>query len=313
MVTGPIVVFSNPRSRGNLLRPSLSDALREAVRTRGRVFEPEDPETLARAAEDCLALGPAAVAVNGGDGTLHMVLTALEAAGGGAPLPPILPLCGGTMNTVARGAGIVGRPVPLLKRLVADLDRGEPLDLADRQAMRIDGGQLGFLFGIGLIARYLERYYEGGTPTPLKAAKVFAHLVGSALIGGPVAREATRPFAGPITTDGDRWPEVGRIGVALGTVPDIGLGFRPFAGVEDRPGEMRAIGLGCNAFDLARLLPLAWRGEPMVHPLNEDRWCSTLVLEDDQPIPYMVDGDLHHAGTRLEVEAGPRVRFVRPR
>ncbi|MCL0148954.1 helix-turn-helix domain-containing protein, partial [Klebsiella pneumoniae] len=100
----------------------------------------------------------------------------------------------------ARAARALDMAPPVVTRLVADLDRGEPLDLADRQAMRIDGGQLGFLFGIGLIARYLERYYEGGTPTPLKAAKVFAHLVGSALIGGPVAREATRPFAGPITT-----------------------------------------------------------------------------------------------------------------
>jgi len=98
------------------------------------------------------------VAVHGGDGTLHKVVTALGEAFGEEPLPPIALLPGGTMNVVATSLGLRAEPLAFVRALVADARAGHAPEVVTRRCMRV-GDQLGFVFGNGLASNFLGEYY----------------------------------------------------------------------------------------------------------------------------------------------------------
>ena len=64
------------------------------------------------------------------------------------------------MNTVARGLGIRGKASDILDFVVSRHAAG-PLPTTRRWLLGVDHQHYGFLFGVGLFARFLEVYYEG--------------------------------------------------------------------------------------------------------------------------------------------------------
>lgn len=112
------------------------------------------------------------LAISGGDGTVHHVLNALltiwrrqqQETKETLTLPPILLLCGGTLNLVAHSLSIHGTPFALLKQFLETSHRmrvGELL-LHQQRILRLDserwGVRFGFVFGSSLTARCLELY-----------------------------------------------------------------------------------------------------------------------------------------------------------
>ena len=81
----PIAVFVNPRSRANRRNPRVASQFQALVGADGRVFAPKTLDELAAEAVALRADPPAVIAVHGGDGTLHRVVTALGQAFGEAP------------------------------------------------------------------------------------------------------------------------------------------------------------------------------------------------------------------------------------
>jgi diacylglycerol kinase (ATP) len=257
------------------------------------------------------------VCVNGGDGSVHKVVTALAQAWGDAPLPRIAVLPGGTMNIVANSVGATGRPSDLLERLVAAYHTGEPLPTTRRWLMRFEGeglddGPRGFLFGNGIIARFLEVYYEGAEPTPAKAARLLAHGAMSALVNGRFVRRLTQPWQGTVTLDGAPWGGDIWTAVAIGTVEQIGLGFTPFHSLGENPGRMHVVGIGGTVVDLARDLPRIYRGRGPAQPGNLELPASEAVLRANEPIPFMIDGDFYRTGGELRISMERPVDFIVP-
>ena len=76
-----IVVISNPRSKRNRKDPSLHEDLGRILGQFGRVEAPDGYEEINALARDLLEERPEVLAVNGGDGTLGVVMTALEKGG----------------------------------------------------------------------------------------------------------------------------------------------------------------------------------------------------------------------------------------
>ena len=74
------------------------------------------------------------------------------------------------MNTNAKSLGVRGRPIAQLRRVVRALDEGRPLVVRRRSVLEVDGRHHGMLFGVGIIARWLEVYYEGAQPSPARTA-----------------------------------------------------------------------------------------------------------------------------------------------
>ncbi|MCB9742540.1 MAG: diacylglycerol kinase [Alphaproteobacteria bacterium] len=309
---GGIGVVTNPRSRRNRKNPKLRQELSYILGERGRLEAPTDLDALRRSLQVFRDREIDILAINGGDGTTHVVLSAMLEVYDGQPLPQVALLRGGTMNTVASGVGVRGGPAGLLGRIAEQYHAGEPFRVAERNLMVVDGQNAGFLFGNGLISRFLEAYYEGSEPSPAKAARLLARAVGSTLVQGRFIRELMRPVRCRVTVGHRRWESEQWLTVAAGTVDDIGLRFRPFFRCLEYPGHVHVVGVfGGPSAVTSRLLRI-WRARPIEHPQIVDAVVERVVIEADEPLSYMLDGDFHRGGQRLEIVVGPRVQLIIP-
>jgi diacylglycerol kinase family enzyme len=325
-VSGIGVVF-NPKSRHNLRDPRAASRLARTLGDSGVVREARSIDELYRIAEDFRRDDIDVLAISGGDGTNHVTLTGFIDVYGGATMPQVALLRGGTMNTVANSVGVgKGRPEGILGRLLRDYAQraSEPLENVERHVMRIgprDGRSgerthYGFLFGTGAVAGFLAEYYRGGEPTPLAAAKTLARCVGSAFIGGETIRRMAKPFRGSVELDdgtavGTRWGERDYLAVAAGTIPNIGLNFRPFHRYGEQPGHFHMLGIHASPVAFVKELPRIHRAEPMRPGKTYEAVSSHAVVRSaDGLLRYMIDGDLHETRGELDIGIGPRVKLV---
>lgn len=299
-----VAVFASPRSGANRRRPARLRALEDVARRTGAVVHATSTvEELEAAMQSLAAEPPDVLAINGGDGSVHRVLTAAVQVFPTLPTLALLP--GGTMDIAARSTGWLGRGADGLERVMAG-----GLTTTDRSLLTIDGRWAGFLFGNGLIARFLEVYEEVPDPTAIRAAQILARGAASAVVGGPFATRLTRRWTGEVEVDGEILPADDWLAVAAGTVEQIGLGFRPFRHAE--AGVMHAVGLGCPVGSFARELPRVYRKRPLEEAGNVERKARRLVLRSDEPASFMVDGDFHRGSRELVVEIGQTVSLLVP-
>jgi diacylglycerol kinase family enzyme len=310
-----IGIVNNPRSRRNRRHPDVARRLRHRLGDDGEVLDAGTPEELERAVERFRAARVDVLGVNGGDGTGHYVLSAFARAYGGAPLPPVLLLRGGAMNTVAHGHGIHGAPERILDEVLLRRRQGFPLRTVGRDLLRVsaDGRPpgFGFIFGTGAIVTFLEAYYASSRPSPALAALLVLRAIGSAAVGGAFARSLTRRDPLRVSSDGDEWADDSYLAVAASTTPDIGFGFRAFPRCGEQPGFFHAVGLTGTLGQLALALPRLRRGAPWRRSLAQDEVARTLELEGNG-VRFTIDGDLYSAERAVTVETGPAVEIVLP-
>jgi diacylglycerol kinase (ATP) len=315
-----IGVVLNPKSGRNLHDPGAASRLARALGRHGVLREAGSVDELYRIAEDFRKDEIDVLAISGGDGTNHVTLTGFLDVYGGAMIPQVALLRGGTMNTVANSVGVGrGRPEGLLGRLVRQYAERGALELenVERHVMRIlpeRGGkaQYGFLFGTGVMHGFLAEYYRGGQPSPLLALTTLARAVGSALVGGETIRRIARPFHGSVTIDDDTtWRERDFLAVAAGTISHIGLQFKPFHRYAERPDRFHLLGIHASPLSFVRELPRIHRAEPMRPGKALEAVASRAIVRSASGLlEYMIDGDLHEVAGELEVAIGPRVRLV---
>jgi diacylglycerol kinase family enzyme len=312
---GGIGIVNNPRSRRNRLRPGIARRLRAQLGDRGEVLDASTPDELARAVERFRAARIELLGVNGGDGTGHHVLTAFARAYGAEPLPRVLLLRGGAMNTVAHGHAIRGGPERILHEVLLRRDRGSDLRTLTRDLLRVsaDGGEprYGFIFGMGSLVTFLETYYATGRPSPAIAALLVSRAIGSALVGGRFAAALARRAPLRVATDGDEWPDGRYLAVAAATTPDIGFGFRAFHRCSEQPGFFHAVGVTGSLIQLALCIPRLLRGAPWKRRVAQDEVARELVI-DGEALRFTVDGELYPAHRSIRVETGPAVELVLP-
>lgn len=310
---GGIGVVTNPRSRQNQRNPRLARQLGYILGEKGELQQPADLDALLATARHFREREIDVLCINGGDGTMHKALTAMVKAYEGHPLPKIAILRSGTMNTVAHGLKLRGSASEVLDYVVQRYHADAPMPTTRRWLLEVDRSQYGFLFGNGLIARFLEVYYEGSAPTPAKAVWLLVRACFSAMVGGKLIRRLTIPFTGTVDVDGVRWASERYLTVAAGTVDDIGVGFRPFWKCLSHPERMHAVGIAStNPMVAVRELPRIYRGRQVRSAEFVDDVGSELILRSEEPISYMIDGDFHRGGQTLSVRTGPPVDFVLP-
>ena len=309
-----IGVISNPRSGRNRRNPRLVRRLAYVLGEKGELAQPGGLPDLAEVARNFKDRDIDVLCINGGDGTIHTVLSAFYREYGDSPLPLIALLRGGTMNTVAGGLGIKGTPEDLLGQVVTRYHADEPFALAERNLMVVDDGtgqlKVGFLFGNGLVSSFLEAYYEGGNPSPWKAVKVLARTVLSALVRGGFARRLTQPVRCRATVDGQVWEPQQYLSITAATVDDLGLQFRPFHKVVRHPGRVQVIGWCCRIVDIALALPRIRLAKPVVREDVLDVLARGMLIEGEGARAYILDGDFHRGTDRLRLDVGPRVRLI---
>jgi diacylglycerol kinase family enzyme len=312
-VTGSIGVVTNPRRRRS--RPGGAQALAYVLGERGELVVPGDLEALAHHARRFRDRGIATLCVDGGDGTLHRVLTAMARVYDGAPLPAVAILRSGTMNIVADSVGATLERAEALGAVVEAQATGADVPTTRRHLLRVDTGEgepsFGFIVGNGVVARFLDEWEADPAPSPLTAGVLLARAAGSVLVDGALARRLTRPYDGHVTLDGGIVAGTRWTAVAVATIEQMGLGFRVFPRVASEPGRLQLVAIGSTPRDLARELPGLYAGRGVHRPGNTSATGTEATFTAQTPFPYTIDGDLYEA-RRLRITVGPEVTFLVP-
>ncbi|RYZ17458.1 MAG: hypothetical protein EOO70_01885 [Myxococcaceae bacterium] len=302
----------NPRAGANRRDPTVGARLAKQLGDRGVVAMPGSLEELSRTAEDFKRQKIDVLGIAGGDGTNYVTLTHFFDAYDGEPLPTVAFLRGGTMNTVANSLGLPGgRPESLLDRLVTRYLDTPPLTVIEPRMIDVNG-KLGFLWGMGVIPAFLREYYATGAPSPWTAAKTLARGAASAFVHGEMIRRMTAPLEAEVTlADGEVWPMRSYLCLGAGSIPDMGLGFKPYYLAGTKPGTFHMQGMTCTALDCVLDLPRIHAARPMRPGHAIDRLTTRATIRTHERISYMIDGDLiEHDSDTLTVGAGPVVRIA---
>ena len=306
----------------------------------GTLFAPKTLEELDAAAAVMRDEPPAVLAVHGGDGTLHRLLTALGRTFGDAPLPPIAILGGGTMNVVSASLGLREAAQPFLTGIVAAVRAGRPLEWVQRRCLRFawtpprtapqpspeqsgietipgsarpDGDTLGFIFGNGLMANFLTEYYGTGSYGPARAAWLLVRAAGSAMVGGPFMRRLFKRFEGTVEVDGHPLERQSFVGIGAATVREVGLGFKLNHRADDDPERFGVLAIHARAVSL---IPDFWSvhaGRGIAPGRAFSAVASALrITPKEGTMPYTIDGDLYLSEGPVSISLGPHVRFVKP-
>ena len=278
----------------------------------GRVFAPQTLQELDEVAALMRASPPEVIAVHGGDGTLHRLLTALGRTFGSAPLPPFAILGGGTMNVVSASLGIREEAKLFLTSLVGALRAGKPLETIRRRSLHI-GDMLGFIFGNGLMANFLTEYYGTGSYGPARAAWLLTRAAGSAVVNGPFMQRLFKRFEGTVEVDGEPLDRTSFVGVGAATVREVGMGFKLNHRADDDPERFGVLAIHARP---VALIPDFWsvhagRGIAPGHAFSAVASTLTITPKEEN-MPYTVDGDLYKAEGPLTIGLGPHVSFVKP-
>jgi diacylglycerol kinase (ATP) len=303
----------NPRSRANRRNPRIASEFQALLGADGRVvasmtLDELDAATAALAKEP----PPRVIAVHGGDGTLHKLVTSLGRAFGERPIPPIAILGGGTMNVVAASLRIRERAIPFVHQLVEAARTGATFQTVRRRCLRI-GEYLGFIFGNGLMANFLGEYYGTGKYGPARAAWLLLRACGSAVIGGPFVKKLFKRFEGTLELDGQLLERTSFVGVGAATVREVGLGFKLNHRADDDPERFGFLAIHARPIAIIPDFVAVHRGKGVAPSRAMSAVASTLrVTPKGGTMSYTIDGDLYRSQGPLDISIGPPILFVRP-
>lgn len=340
-------IITNPNSKKNYRRPQRRRALEQAVGRYGVVVETRSLDELPRAIRSLREAGCRFFVCDGGDGTLHWVLNTLhrDAAvhDAGGKLPIVVPTNGGTVDFVARKAGLKGDADSIVRRLVGRLERGEPIHTLSIDTCRLTGTpiaqggsdmpkgpgfeRIGLAAALGGVAQaFFDRFYalpkERGA---LAIASVIGAAAGSALVSslapplrrflpGEVQSYATdffRPTRARVEVDGRALPFGSFASMQVGAI-DINLAgvVRCFRHAREG-GVLHFQALDTSPIGVVANVPNIVLGTPILgRRVYDDRAREvTIVAEDGEILNPVIDGEQFFGLSRLELTLGPRVQL----
>ncbi len=188
------------------------------------------------------------LAVNGGDGTVHAVLTALFNHRPFVPLPLLALLPGGTANMLAKDLGLKGSPGKALRRLLGWASTGNADAVVEQRAvLQVQAPGLceplfGLFFGAGLIYHGIRFFHDRVKTLGLRGRSAQALIVGRYLLAlAAKNRDVVSPVSVDIGLDGKRTEGQQCLLVLISTLEKLILGFRPYWGCEEGPLRFTAV------------------------------------------------------------------------
>jgi diacylglycerol kinase family enzyme len=288
-------VIVNPHAKENRCNPERVQRLAGIVGGHGSVVETLRSETLDSVFSGVARNGCEMIGICGGDGTIHLCVTALVKAyrETGCRPPPVLFMRGGSMNTVCKNLEVKGSAERTVQMAVARLAAGSPVATFPQRLLDVNGRQ-GFLFGNGYASNFLKEYYGSGlSPGPMRAVKVVAQAMGSTAIGGAMSKRIKARMDAGVEIDGVRAP-FGAFGMMMaGTVCSVGAGFRPLYRAREKPGYFHFVGTGMQPNDILWQLDSFYSGRPMRHEHHIDTLAMMVRVSGTSPLAYILDGELY--------------------
>ncbi len=252
------------------------------------------------------------LAICGGDGSDHCTLTAFHRVYDGRKLPLLMPLRAGTINYVADATGgRRGSPEQGLARVVRDYRRGNTHVTTERDVLRVNGSEVGFLLSFGTAVNYLRAYYALERQGPGPAAKLLGRLIASALAGTHISQAVFQAVEADIECDDEVLPFRQFTFFFAGTIEQIALGFRPTYLGNRKRGFFHVVGGPIPARRLIRRIGRVYRGFPTGEPLLYDNIGRKMMIRFARPTHIMLDGDILEPTEQIEVDVPMRVELIR--
>jgi diacylglycerol kinase (ATP) len=307
-----IALFINPRSRANRLNPGGIHDLARAMGDTGQLFSPPSLDAIAELAVSLAKEPPDVIAIHGGDGTVHSIITRLIPAFGEKPIPPLALLTGGTMNVVPRSLGLAAPPVAFMEHLAQCQRSGIAAATIERRCLQI-GSQYGFVFGNGGVAGFLDEYYSTGSYGAGRALWIGIKSMSSNLAGGDYGKHTLAPFSGSLELDGQVYPGTSFTAICAATVREVGLGFKLHNRADEDPNRFNVVVIKGNPLALlADLLPVRL-GQGMSPSRADSLLASSIrLIPSHGDMPYTIDGDMYRSAGPLQLRIGPSLRLARP-
>jgi len=338
---GPIGVLLNPNSRKNRARPHRREKLQKILGEYGIVRQTPTVDGIAPVLEEFLSRKIPYWVSDGGDGALHwMINTGMGLAFPGAIpgpterfAPIVVPTNGGTIDFVAKKAGIKGYAEQILEKLVATHRAGGSLPLTQVDSLRIRGtrrgaaglepfDKVGFAAAIGGIGqRFFDKYYAEKALGPRAIVSVIAKAVGSFFLGSlpgsgrlppewkAYAEEIFRPEQATVCIDGEELAYQAYGAIHAGSL-DINLGgvVRVF-GMAAPPGAIQFQAGSIQPIEMIGNLPNLFSGKKIRSARLVDTAGTQMSVYAGSPagLRPVIDGELFDGVTELHITAGPKI------
>jgi len=315
-----IAIISNALSHVNKTR---LDHLRRAAAGYPAVthFELREMADLGGILTDIAALEPELLIINGGDGTVIAVATAIVNERPFSNVPPIAVLASGKTNMIAQDLGTGGEACRELAGIIAlcEADRLAGF-LQSRPLLSLDGADapansIGAFLGAAAIVRGIEfcrrRIYPLGMPNLMSHSLAIGVLIFLILWPFKGPQSPMRPARVHLVIDGKEHIEGDYVLIVATTLERMLLDIRLNPDNED--GDLRlwaieysvgallraAIGMMCRRLGKWRLKGV------MVRRANS--------LTMDMNCPYTLDGELYNSrvGELVRIGDGKRLTFLR--
>ncbi len=301
-----IALISNPFSRQNRRHPDWLKKMKALLPNNTLARFPTSFEEMDEAMAVFKKRNVDILAINGGDGTVHIALTHLMKVYGEHPLPKIAILKGGTMNQTAVNLRIKGSPPSILRRVIKAYESGE-VKTRRLSLLRIED-RYGFIFGNGAVCSFMDAYHHSGNPSPWVAFKTVARIVGSVIVRGKTARQVFAPVKLELIADGFSFGRKPYLATIITTIPELGLGF----------SMMHRANNGDTVHLLApheKAKPVAnifrfWFGRSVPPHEFDDTVAEKILIKSAKKFKYTIDGDFYGSKGDLLVEKGPTLDIV---
>jgi diacylglycerol kinase (ATP) len=314
-----IGVLVNPFSGGN--RSGLQ-AVRNIIADYPRVFacDVKTPQDVSAALVGFARQDVDLVAVNGGDGTVQAVLTALLHDRPFEKLPVLTVLQSGTTSMTARDVGIAGSRVKALRQLFhwARTGGGAP-GIIKRPVLRVQAPghpvRYGMFFGAAAIYQGIQYFHRKVKSRGLRG-EVGPGLTILRYLWAVVRKNDNFTVSVPLTVklDGQSSRHFDCLIVLVSTLERLFLGIHPYWGSENGPLHYTAVQTGPRHF--LRALPTILRGRRGAFSTPPNGYFSHNATEIKLNLDsgFTLDGQLYTPENRQEptvVQSGATVSFLR--
>jgi len=194
---------------------------------------------------------------------------------------------------------------------VRDYRRGRVYETTERDLLRVNGVENGFVLSFGTAVNFLRMYYARERQGVLQATLLLTRLILSALTGTHSVRAVFQATGADVEVDGAPIPFRQFTFFFAATVDRIALGFRPTYLGARKPGYFHVVGGPIRAVRLIRRAIRIYRGFPTGEPELFDNLARRVGIRFFKPEHYMIDGDILPPVERLEVDVACRVTLIR--
>lgn len=302
-------IITNPHSKLNKSRPENIAAFKDVSSSKADLFITNTPEELDKVAKVFKNKKYDVLAINGGDGTISLTLTAFIKVYKDQPLPTIALLRGGTFNLVAANLNIFGSPLTLLKKLLNE-SPNKKHQTYPLKTLKVDNNY-GFLFANGGCYKFLEVFYKNKTG-PAGALSLIGKLAASRFLNKKFYDAMVPETETFFISDGRAAFSHKSCSILAATVPRMPLGPRLFPSNTPESKTFHWISATTPSSQ-------AWITIPpsvLLHPGKDDAakqnyQSKSLILKTAKPQPYTLDGELYEPEkNEVHISLGPEIDVI---